>query len=154
MDYTLRLDEGEVVDSSEDREPLQFIAGQGQIIPGLEEELYGMEVGDEKHVVVPPEKGYGEFDADLFETLPRNIFPEDMELEPGLGFRMRTRDGRMAIAYVHEVKDGEVVVNLNHPLAGKTLHFDVEIADLREATEEELAGCGGDCAGCGGSCGS
>ena len=154
IDYTLRLENGEMVDSSEGRGPLEFIQGRGQIILGLERALYGMALGDEKEVVVAPADGYGEFDSELLETLPRSVFPSNMELEEGMGLRMRTREGRAIVVYVHSVDDANVVVDLNHPLAGKTLHFDVRIASLRQATEEELSGgCGSGCAGCGSDCG-
>ena len=154
IDYTLRLENGEVADSSEGRGPLEFVQGRGQIISGLERELYGMTLGDEKEVVVAPADGYGEFDSELMETLPRSVFPPDMELEEGMGLRMRTRDGRVVVVYVRSADDENVAVDLNHPLAGKTLHFDVRIACLRETTEDELAGgCEGGCTGCGGGCG-
>ena len=150
MDYTLRLDDESVIDTSEGRGPLEFIQGQGQIIPGLEKELYGMNVGDEKLVVVQPSEGYGEFNSDLFETLPRTMFSPDIDLEKGMGFRMQTPTGQVVVAYVDEVREDEVVVNLNHPLAGETLHFDVSIADVRLASDEERAGGGcASCAGCG-----
>lgn len=155
LDYTLKLEDGQVVDSSEGQEPLEFVQGQGAVIPGLEKALYGMIVGEEKQVVVEPEDGYGEFDSDLFETLPRDVFPADMVLEPGMGFRMRTDTGEVVLAFVDHMEDGEVVVNLNHPLAGKKLLFDVKVVDLREATPEELeaacTSCGG-CSSCGEGC--
>lgn len=154
IDYTLRLENGEAVDSSGGRGPLEFVQGRGQIIPGLERALYGMALGDAKEVVVAPADGYGEFDSGLLETLPRAAFPPHMELEEGMGLRMRTREGRAVVMYVHSVDDTNVVVDLNHPLAGKTLHFDVRIARLHQATEEELSGgCESGCAGCGGGCG-
>lgn len=149
LDYTLRLADGQVVDTSEGTDPLQFIQGRGEIIPGLEAQLYGMTVGQEKQVEVAPADGYGEMDVDLFETLPRAMFPQDMELEQGMAFRMRSEDGQTVIAYVDSVEDENVVVNLNHPLAGERLFFSVKIADLREATPEELeGGCAGGCGGC------
>lgn len=152
LDYTLKLEDGQVVDSSEGQEPLEFVQGQGAVIPGLEKALYGMVVGEEKNVVVEPEDGYGEFDSDLFETLPRDVFPADMVLETGMGFRMRTDSGEVVLAFVDHLEDSEVVVNLNHPLAGKKLLFNVKVMDLREATPEELEGGCESCAGCG-SCG-
>ena len=149
MDYTLRLADGEIADSSASRGPLEFIQGQGRIVSGLERSLVGMAVGEEREIVVSPDEAYGEFDPDLFETLPRSVFPADMELSKGLGFRMRSQSGRLIIAYVDSVSDEEVVVNLNHPLAGETLHFDVKIASLREASDDELAGGCDSCSGCG-----
>ncbi len=149
MDYQLKLADGQIVDSSEGRDPLQFVQGRHEIIAGLESQLYGMSVGEEKDVVVSPADGYGEFDTDLFETLPRSIFPSDMALEPGMGFRMRADTGETVIAYVESIEDDRITMNLNHPLAGKTLYFHVKIVDLREATPEELkSGCGGNCSDC------
>ena len=152
LDYSLHHGDGEIVDSSDGGVPLEIVQGRGQIIPGLENALYGMKVGEEKQVVVESAEGYGEFDIDLFETLPRTVFPPSLELEPGMGFRMRNEAGTVVVVYVDHLEDDQVIVNLNHPLAGKTLCFDVKITDLREATPEELVSeCEG-CAGCGGSC--
>ena len=155
LDYTLRLDDGEIIDSSAGREPLQFLQGQGRIVPGLEEALYGMAVGDEKDVVVSPADGYGLRRPDASQALPRDAFPPDLKLEPGMGIRMRTPSGRIAVAYVAEVRADDVELDFNHPLAGETLYFRAKIAGLRPATEEELApGCA-TCAGCSsGECGA
>jgi FKBP-type peptidyl-prolyl cis-trans isomerase SlyD len=139
LDYTLRLDDGEIIDSSAGREPLAFVQGQGQIIPGLEQALYGMAVGDEKDVVVGPADGYGVRDPDASEVLPRDAFPPDLKLEPGLGLRMRDPMGRVVVAYVAEVRPDGVLLDFNHPLAGETLYFHVKISALRPATSEELA---------------
>ncbi len=153
LGYTLRLADGQVVDTSEGHEPLEFVTGQGQIIPGLESALLGMAVGDEKDVVVAPADGYGEREPDLSETLPRSIFPPEVEV--GDSFRMRTETGQMVVVYVDSIDENNVVVDLNHPLAGETLYFHVKVLDAREATEEDLAGCAGcgDGCSCGCSCG-
>lgn len=140
LDYTLRLDDGEIVDSSSGREPLEFIQGQGQIIPGLEQELYGMEVGDEKAVTVTPEDGYGERQADRVQTIPRDAFPDDMELEQGMQVRLQdSNSGQVFEAFVEEIHPESVKLDFNHPLAGETLYFDVKIAGVREATDDELS---------------
>lgn len=139
LDYTLRLDDGQVVDSSDGREALQFLQGQGQIIPGLEQALYGMEVGEEKDVEVAPEDGYGETDPEAYQMVPHNIFPSDMELSEGMGLRMRDDAGQPLEAYVAEVSQDGVLLDFNHPLAGETLYFHVKIADLRPGTSEEVA---------------
>jgi FKBP-type peptidyl-prolyl cis-trans isomerase SlyD len=140
LDYTLRLDDGEVVDTSSGREPLVFMQGQGRIIPGLEKELYGMSEGDEKQVVVAPGEGYGEYDEDQLQEVPRSIFPENIALEEGLSLRMRDQQsGQLFDAVVDEVGPETVVLDLNHPLAGETLFFDVKIAGLRAASEQEQA---------------
>ena len=137
--YTLRLDNGEIVDSSSDQEPLQFLQGRGQIISGLEQALYGMVVDEQKEVVVAPAEGYGVQDPDAFELVDRDVFPPDLDLQPGNGLRMRDTAGRVVNAYVAEVRPDGVLLDLNHPLAGETLYFQLRIAALRPATSEELA---------------
>jgi FKBP-type peptidyl-prolyl cis-trans isomerase SlyD len=139
LDYTLRLDDGQVIDSSEGDEALQFLQGQGQIIPGLEQALYGMTVGEEKEVEVAPADGYGESDPDAYQMVPNDVFPADLELNEGLGLRMRNEAGEPVEAYVADIRPEGVLLDFNHPLAGKTLFFQVKIADLRPGTSEELA---------------
>lgn len=140
MHYTLTLEDGQVVDSSDGGDPLEFLQGFGQIIPGLEKALYGMAVGDNKRVVVAAADGYGEVDPEAFQSVPRAIFPEDLELVEGMGLRMRDQDsGQLIETYVAEVGPTEVLLDFNHPLAGEDLTFDVEIAGLRSATAEELS---------------
>lgn len=139
MDYTLRLDDGQVIDSSEGREPLEFIQGQGQIIPGLEQELYDMGVGDEKEVTVAPAAGYGERQDGNIQIVPREAFPPTQELEVGMGVQMQDpNSGQVFQGTVAQVTPDTAVVDFNHPLAGQTLHFDVSIAGLRPATDEEI----------------
>jgi FKBP-type peptidyl-prolyl cis-trans isomerase SlyD len=154
LDYTLHLDDGEIIDSSAGREPLQFLQGRGQIVSGLEQALYGMAVGEEKDVVVAPADGYGVLDPDESQVFPRDVFPPHLTLEPGLGLRMRDPSGQAVVAYVAEVRPDGVLLDFNHPLAGETLYFHAKIAALRPATSEELApGCL-TCGGCspGGCC--
>lgn len=139
LDYVLRLENDQVIDQSSEGEPLEFLQGHSQIIPGLEEALYGMEVGEEKDVVVTPTDAYGEYDPEGFEVMPRGAFPDDMELQQGLRLLVRDQNtGRPFEVTVSEVREDNVVLDFNHPLAGQTLHFHVQIADLRPATEEEL----------------
>jgi FKBP-type peptidyl-prolyl cis-trans isomerase SlyD len=139
LDYTLRLDDGEVIDSSTDGEPLEFLQGQRQIIPGLEQSLYGMMLGDEKDVEVAPADAYGESDPDAVELVDRDVFPPDLSLAPGMALRMRDSSGQALEAYVAEVRPDGVLLDFNHPLAGETLFFRVKIAALRPATSEELS---------------
>lgn len=148
LDYTLRLDDGEVIDTSTGRGPLEFVQGQGQIVPGLEQALYGMSVGDEKDVAVTPAEGYGERDPDALQAVSRDIFPPDVTLEPGIAFRMHDGKGRTFVTYVADVQPEEVVLDFNHPLAGETLYFHVKISALRPATDEDLAPDCGTCGGC------
>jgi FKBP-type peptidyl-prolyl cis-trans isomerase SlyD len=148
--YTLTLDNGEVIDESEDSEGLCYVHGTGSIIPGLEMALEGMNVGDTKQVLVPAAMAYGEREPDTNERLPRTLFPDDIEV--GMGFRMRTETGQVVTVYAETIEDDWVEVNFSHPLAGEDLHFDVEITEVREATDEDLASCGcggGGCDSCG-----
>ena len=138
LDYTLRLDDGEVIDTSTSQEPLEFLQGQGQVIPGLEQALYGMALGDERDVVVAPTEGYGELDPDAFELVDHDVFPPDLALTPGMGLRMRDSSGQALEGYVAEVRPNGVLLDFNHPLAGETLYFQVKISALRAATNEEL----------------
>jgi FKBP-type peptidyl-prolyl cis-trans isomerase SlyD len=139
IDYTLRLEDGEVIDSSEGRAPLQYLQGQGQIVPGLERELYGMNVGDEKEVTVSAEEGYGDYDEERLQQVPLDAFPEDMELEEGMSVRMRdVSSGQLFDATIDDIDDDDVTLDFNHPLAGETLIFDIKIVNLREASAEEL----------------
>ncbi len=138
LDYTLKVD-GEVVDSSEGMEPIQFIQGKGQIIRGLENELYGLSVGDHKDVKVPPEHGYGAVNPDNFADISRSEFPPEIPLEPGIQLEMTDQDGEVYDARILSVDPENVHLDLNHPLAGKILNFSVEVVDLRLATPEEIA---------------
>ena len=139
LDYTLRLNNDEIIDSSQGREPLEFIQGQGHIIPGLERELYGMEVGDEKRVAVAPGEGYGERDESRIQVVTRDAFPPDTELESGMGVQMQDpQSGQVFQGVISQIDGDNVVIDFNHPLAGETLLFDVAIAGLRPATSEEL----------------
>jgi FKBP-type peptidyl-prolyl cis-trans isomerase SlyD len=139
LHYTLRDEDGDIIDSSAGRDPLQFIQGAGQIISGLEESLYGMQVGDEKQVTVEPENAYGQVDPDAFQLVPRDRFPDDLDLKEGMGFRMRDSEtGEVIVAYVEKLRPDGVVLDLNHPLAGETLDFQVRVEDVRQATNEEL----------------
>jgi FKBP-type peptidyl-prolyl cis-trans isomerase SlyD len=140
MEYLLKLEDGAEVDRSDEQDPLQFLQGRGQIIPGLEKELYGMQIGDEKKVTVAPADAYGELDPQHFETVSRDIFPSDLDLSIGKSLQLRDADSdRIFQATVSKLKDDNVVLDFNHPLAGETLFFEIRIADLRTATSEELA---------------
>jgi FKBP-type peptidyl-prolyl cis-trans isomerase SlyD len=137
MDYTLKVDGG-VVDKTEEAEPIQFIQGHGEIIPGLEKQLYGMSIGESKNIVVPPAEGYGETDANAYADIPRTEFPPQIPLETGVALQLRDQNGDVLDAYITEVRDESVRLNFNHPLAGKELHFTVTVVDLRAATPEEI----------------
>ena len=137
MEYKLTV-EGEVLDSSDEAGPLQFLVGYGNIIPGLENEMMGMKIGDSKDVTVQPADGYGEFEDDAFMDVPRSEFPADMELEEGMELHVTDEEGNHQAAYIAEFDDKTVKLDFNHPLAGAVLEFSVKVVDLREPTEEEL----------------
>ena len=137
MDYKLTVD-GEVLDSSEEAGPLQFLAGYGNIVPGLEREMAGMKIGESKDVVVTPADGYGEFDDEAFMDVPRNEFPSDLKLEEGIELNVTDEDGQNQYARVENITDESVRLDFNHPLAGAELHFTVKVVALRDPTKEEL----------------
>jgi FKBP-type peptidyl-prolyl cis-trans isomerase SlyD len=136
MEYTLHVD-GEVLDSSQENGPLQFLAGYNNIIPGLEREMIGMKVGEDKDVVVAPKDGYGEFDNKAFIEMKRSDFPKEIPVEVGVELNMSDKSGQQRYARIHSVDNDLVRLDLNHPLAGRELHFNVKVVDLREPTQEE-----------------
>lgn len=137
IDYKLTLDNGEEIDKSPEGQPLGFIVGTGQIIPGLEKGLVGKTTGDTLQVTVEPDEAYGQPREDLVQELPKTQFPDDVEIEPGMTFQAQGPNGPLMINVV-EVQDENVKVDLNHPLAGKTLQFDVTINEVRQPTEAEM----------------
>jgi len=137
IEYSLTVD-GEIVDSSEENEPLEYLQGYQNIIPGLEREMAGMKIGDSKSVKVKPKDGYGELDPDALIEIPRSEFPKDFDLKPGVDLQLQNQEGELLNAVVVAVTGDQVKLDLNHPLAGKELFFKVKVVDLREATEEEL----------------
>ena len=136
--YTLRID-GQVVDSSEGREPLQFIQGMGHIVRGLEHQLYDMKIGESKDVVVAPKDGYGELDAEAIIEVPRVEFPPNVPMQVGIGLELRDEHDNPLYARIEQVTNENVRLNMNHPLAGKELQFSVQIANLRPASGDEVS---------------
>jgi len=137
IEYTLKVD-NEVVDSSDGHGPLQFLAGHGNIVPGLESEMQGMKIGDSKDVVVAPADGYGEYDEEANMDVPRSQFPEDMPVEVDLELTVRDDSGEGRYARIESIEGETVKLNFNHPLAGDELNFNVKVVALREPTAEEL----------------
>jgi len=132
IEYTLTDDTGKVLDTNVGKEPLTFIQGAGQIVKGLEQGLAGLKVGDQKKVKVKPEDGYGMPNEKAFQEVPRELIPADAQ-KAGVMLMSKSQDGRTVPIRVHEVKEKTVVVDFNHPLAGKTLNFDVKIKDIKAA---------------------
>ncbi len=137
LHYTLKNDKGEVIDSSIDAEPLAYIHGNGHLIPGLEESLDGKETNASMQVTVPPEKAYGEYVENMISVHPKDQFSDPDQIQVGMQVHAETENGVVTLT-VTELGDKEVTLDANHPLAGETLHFDVTIVDVREATKEEL----------------
>lgn len=137
IDYTLTDDAQNVLDSSNGGEPLSYIHGVGQIIPGLEKALAGKSAGDTVQVAVAPQEGYGERDAELLQVVPRDRFESPERVAVGMQFHAQGAGGPQVVTVVGVDADN-VTVDANHPLAGKTLHFDVKVLEVRDATEEEL----------------
>jgi len=137
FNYTLTDDSGAVIDSSEGGAPLQYLHGYDNIIPGLESALEGVECGHKSTVIVEPSDGYGEVDDEAIFEGGRDKFPDGMEICTGMQFAGETPNGDVPLTVV-EVRDDSVVVDANHPLAGERLHFDVEVVDIRPASDEEL----------------
>ena len=132
--YTLRDEEGTVIDSSEGRDPLHYLHGAGNLIPGMEEGLEGKSEGEKLNLKIEPEKGYGEKDENLVQKVPRSAFGEQ-DVKPGM--RFSTNQG--GVVTVTDVGPDSVTVDGNHPLAGVPLNFDVEIVEVRNATDEEIS---------------
>jgi len=135
--YTLTDDAGKVIDSSSGHDPLAYLHGAGNIVPGLEKALEGRQAGGKFDVVVSPEEGYGEPNEMLIQTVPREAFQGVDELEVGMAFQAQTPQGAISVV-VSKIEDGQVTVDGNHPLAGQNLHFAIEVVEVRDASLEEL----------------
>ncbi|HER00148.1 MAG TPA: peptidylprolyl isomerase [candidate division Zixibacteria bacterium] len=128
--YTGKFEDGQVFDSSVDREPLEFTLGQGQVIPGFEKGVVGMEEGEKKEITVTPEEGYGpRYDQNVIEV-KKSVFPDDITPEVGRQLQVQAPDGNKMNVVITEVQDETVTLDANHPLAGKTLLFDVELVEI------------------------
>ncbi|MEP1932209.1 MAG: peptidylprolyl isomerase [Roseibium sp.] len=130
LHYKGTLDDGSVFDSSEGREPLEFTVGSGQVIPGLDSAIPGMKVGDEKTVNITPEDAYGLHNPAAQQTVPRTQVPDTMDLEVGMQLQGQTEDGQVMSVTVVSFSDEEVVLDGNHPLAGKNLTFEIQITGI------------------------
>ena len=135
LEYTLTLDDKAVVDSNVGAQPLTYTHGSHQIIPGLEKALEGMAVGDAKQVTVAPAEGYGETDPGRLQEVQKQLIPPDA-LKVGARLQGKGPSGQMVYPLVSEIKTDTVILDFNHPLAGKTLHFDVKVLDIQQAQAE------------------
>ncbi len=139
INFVLKNSKGEELDKSDENKPLVYLHGTQQIVPGLEKELAGLQVGDKKNVEVPPAQGYGEVDTKLHIKTKRSFFPKDVNLVKGMDFSEDTGEGKNQKFTVIKLEGDHVFLDGNHPLAGQTLHFDVEVVAIRDATAEEIA---------------
>ena len=152
--YTGSLENGEVFDSSKGRAPLKFTTGAGQLIKGFDSAVIGMNVGDKKTVNIPPQDGYGERNEDLIVDMPKANMPKDMQVEVGMTLQLADQAGNPVPATVHEICEEVIKMDVNHPLAGETLVFEIEIAETGlEPDPPSSCGDAGGCGGCSGSCG-
>ncbi len=138
IDYTLKNNQGQVLDSSSEKAPLAYIHGKGNLISGLEKELSGMKAGDRTEVVLQPSEAYGERQEGLVTSVPRTELAQIPELKEGIQLQAQTAQG-VQVLTVAEIKEDTVTLDANHPLAGEVLNFDVKVVEVREATEEEIA---------------
>ena len=136
--YTLRDDDGDIIDTSMGGEPLDYLHGHGGIVPGLEAALAGKHAGEKFNVSVKPADGYGEASGSQPKPVPREAFPEDLEIEVGMQFFAQGPNDEPVPVWIASVDDKTVLIDFNHPLAGQTLHFDVEVVGVRDATAEEI----------------
>jgi len=138
IDYRLHLGDGNIVDESDPSDPLVYLHGHDEVIPGLEKALEGKKAGDSFKATIPPEDAYGDYEPEGVEEVPRDEFPADLPLEAGGIVSATDEEGDDVDFLVKEIREKTVVVDFNHPLAGKTLHYEVKVREVRAATEEEL----------------
>ena len=139
MHYTLKNDAGDVIDSSDGADPLPFLQGHGNIIPGLESALEGSKVGDKLDVSIEPEEGYGLRMKDAIQEIPSSALKGVDEVKVGMQLQSQDKDGNAFLVSVTKIEDDKITVDGNHPLAGQTLHFSVSIESIRKAEAEELS---------------
>lgn len=137
LSYVLKDSQGTVIDSSQSDEPMEYLHGHGSIIPGLERQLEGKSVGSNVTAIIPPAEGYGIRNEDLVEKVPREHFPPDQAVEPGMHFAAQTPEGEVRVV-ITDVDDEHVTVDGNHPLAGIELYFEVTVLKIRPATNHEI----------------
>ncbi|MBU2986088.1 peptidylprolyl isomerase [Saccharophagus degradans] len=137
--YTLKGEDGAVLDTSDGGEPLNYLQGAGNIIPGLEDALLDKAVGEEVNVTVQPKEGYGEIIPELIQKMPTDAFSGIDKIEVGMEFQAQTESGGVQYVVVTAVEDDGITIDGNHALAGKVLNFEVKIEAVREASEEEIA---------------
>ena len=136
--YTGTFDDGKIFDSSEGKDPLTFLVGHGQMIPGFEQEMLGADVGEKRDFTLTPDRAYGERDEGAVQQIPRDQFPEDMEIEEGMMLGAQSHQGPIQFTIV-SIEGDSVTADFNHQMAGRTLKFSVEVVSVRKASSVELA---------------
>ena len=139
VEYEGKFDDGTVFDASSIHgNPLEFVAGKGHVVPGFDNAVVGMVLNEEKEITITPEDGYGPINAELSKEVPRDQLPKDEEPKVGMMLGVGLPNGQQVPAMITNVTEDKVTIDLNHPLAGKTLHFKIKVVDISEATEEDL----------------
>lgn len=151
VEYTGKLENGDVFDTSKGRDPLKFTVGSGMLIKGFDNAVIGMKMGEKTTVTIPPEQGYGPRNEDHYVDIPKAQFPDEIPLDIGLQLELQDPNGRPVPATVSKITDESVRMDINHFLAGKTLEFDICI--LETGLEPDSHDCGSGC-GCDSGCGS
>jgi FKBP-type peptidyl-prolyl cis-trans isomerase SlyD len=136
--YTLKDDDGDVIDSSSGGNPLDYLHGSSNIVPGLEQALAGKGIGEKLTVAVAPGEGYGDRDERGVQVVPRDAFPAEMDIEEGMQLAVESPQGEEVPIWITAIEGDQITVDMNHPLAGVTLHFSVEIVGIRDASAEEV----------------
>lgn len=138
LNYTLSDDQGNLIQTTKEYGPFVYLSGGNQILPKLEEAIDSMIIGGKKIIELNSTDAYGDFDENAIQFVKKNVFPEGANVEPGLEYMAHNPEGHAVPFVIKEVKDDDVTIDFNHPLAGKNLNFDVELVDVRDATAEEL----------------
>lgn len=139
MNFTLKDDEGNILDTTESGEPFSYLSGNDMVLPKLEEAVSGMIMGTKKNIKLTASDGYGDYNEQVVQVVGRENFPQDFELEIGMSYMASAPDGAQMPFVITNVEGEEITIDFNHPFAGKNLIFDVELLDVRDATAEELS---------------
>jgi FKBP-type peptidyl-prolyl cis-trans isomerase SlyD len=138
VNYKLSDDKGNMIQTTKENEPFVYLSGNKQILPKLEEAIDGMIIGGKKNIELNSSEAYGDYDEKAIQQVKKNAFPEGANLEPGMEYMAQSPEGKPVPFVIKEVKEEDVTIDFNHPLAGVNLNFDVELVDVRDATEEEM----------------
>jgi peptidylprolyl isomerase len=153
VEYTGKLKDGQVFDTSEGRQPMEVHIGAGQMIPGFEAQLMGMALNEKKVFTLSPEEAYGQRNDDLMQSVPRSEVPPDMDVTVGMVVGLMTQDGKRIPARIVQLDEEELTMDLNHPLAGESLTFEIEVVGISDTPTQEPSGCSAGCdCDCSGEC--